>query len=160
MKIAKKGVIERDGQVVGVYFAWADEERTEVFFDDLHPDMRLSLMAHGLLQKLGDSYSGSKGVLEKARAMFHVVLQAILNNQWSVRSSSFGVLGEALQELTGQPMEKVIETMEALGKEWRAELRKRADVSLKIKEIELRKAKEKAEKADGLDNLTDMFDKD
>lgn len=154
-KIATKTIVrQEDGTPLGVRVVFTDGRQVSVGFDELSEAMKMELMAHGLSQKLGDSYSQAKGNLNYAFAECEGVAEALKRGEWNRRGggkAGQGILAEAIARLTGKDVAEVAALLAAKDDEARKALRKDPRVAAEIKAIELERAKAKAAKAEGSD---------
>jgi len=162
MKIAKKEAILESGKIVGVRFTFEDLAGTvrEMRFEDLSDGMRDAALAHGLLQKLGDSYSGAKGNANTALGMFQPVWDSILAGDWNLKGTGTGGIGmanlvTALAEAAGKTEEEARERIGKMEKEEIAALRKVDQIKVIIKRLELEQAEAKVDGSS--EDLADLF---
>jgi hypothetical protein len=155
-KIAKKSVIVEGNEALGARIDFTDGRKVSVMFRDLSQEMVMRLAGHGLLQKLGDSYSSAQGDVDFAFAKASAVAESLLAGDWNMRGDGMSTdLATALAEVAGRELEEAIELLGKMDKEQREALGKRAD----IKAVMLRlKAERAAAKAEGnTDDLSDLF---
>ena len=154
-KIATKTVVRDEaGKPFGVKIVFTDGRRVSVGFEELSEAILAELTAHGLSQKLGDSFSQAKGNLDYAFAECESVAEALKAGEWNRRGggkAGQGILAEAIARLTGKDVAEVTALLAAKDDEARKALRKDPRVAAEIKAIELERAKAKAAKAEGSD---------
>ena len=143
--IAKK-VVEANS----ITFEWADDTTTLVDLDAFTPELIARAAIHGLSQKLGDSYSGAAGNILNAKAMFDDTLASLIAGDWNRAGGGFstgGIWVEALAQAADATIEEALEKWNAMDDAERAAIRKLPAVKLAKAEIELARAKAKAEDA-------------
>ena len=143
MPTMKKAKVEiRDAVLV---WNWADETSTIVEIDALGDNIQEQAMKHGLKQKLSDSYAGATTVMEAKQAL-ESVLNALLSGTWNAgRSSSGGIWVEAIARAAGRSVEEALEVWNAKSEEEQKELKKHPGIKQAKAEIDLERAKAKAE---------------
>lgn len=158
--IARKNVLTRDGQMIGVTFDFKDGGSYAIELDDMSEEMVRHAAIHGLLQKLGDAYANAKGDPKIAEGLFLPVYEAIIAGEWNRKGNrgagGLEILIQALGRLTGKDEAVIRAKVTAMGKDEVKALKARADVAKAIKEIELERAEKAAEGAD-TDDLGDLF---
>lgn len=145
MNIAKKSISETT-----LNFAWADGSTSEIdtsmFSDEMHERARM----HGYSQKLGDSYSGAKTVAE-ARERFNAVVDGLQDGDWNRKGVATGGLWvAAIAQAVDITIEEALEKWQAMDDDTRKDVCKHPDVVLARREIELARAKVKAEGSEAL----------
>lgn len=163
MKIASKvisGLTEtiRDLGIIDqmVTFKWADESSNTIKLSDLSDEVIAHAAAHGLSQKLGDSYSGAKSVTE-AQIAFQEVLDALLAGDWNRKggASTGGIWVEALARASGETLADTLESWQAMDDATRKAVQKHPEVKVAKAQIELERAQAKVTETDGI-SLTDF----
>lgn len=140
MNIAKKVVSE-----TVVTFSWADESVSTFDIKDLSEAIIARAVLHGLSQKLGDSYSGIKSVSE-AKLNVNAVWEALKEGDWNRKGvSAGGVWVEALAQAAEVSFEEALEKWNSYSDDERKDMMKHPDVKQAKLEIDLVKAKAKAE---------------
>jgi len=145
MQIAKKEIGESS-----IKFTWADETVTEVAMAGFSPEIVERAAKHGISQKLGDSYSGAAGDVQAAKAALMETLDALREGDWNRKGggiSSGGIWVEALARAADDTIEKALEAWNTMGDAERSAMRKDSRVKLAKAEIEVERAKAKAEEA-------------
>jgi len=143
MQIAKKVVGEAT-----ITCAWADDTTTTVDVNEFSDEVRHHAMMHGFSQKLGDSYSGVQGNLTQAKAQFDEVHAALADGDWNRKgggASSGGIWVEAIAQASGNDLEAVLAKWNAMDDAEKAAVKKHPQVKLAKAEIEMVRAKAKAE---------------
>jgi hypothetical protein len=139
MQIAKKTVGEK-----GITFNWADESTDFIKFEYFDEVIMQHAAAHGISQKLGDSYAGAKTVAE-AKAAFYAVLESLKGGDWNRKGGAQGgVWVEAIAKATGQSFDDVLEKWTAMDEETRKAVKGHPDVIEAKAQIDLEKAQAKA----------------
>jgi hypothetical protein len=169
MKIAKKVfMFDADGQTpIGVRWEWSDGKTTEVLLSDLG-EMTPWFLANGTSQRLGDSYSGIKDVVQARARMLDDLEQTTVLGQWRAKGGAGGVsiLAEALfRVMQDNPAVKDVPSLEAIAEkvrgmdavEIRAMKRKWASIEVEIQKIKLERAKAKEVSADDDSDISELF---
>jgi hypothetical protein len=143
MNIAKKSISETT-----ITFAWADgSPDTIIDTTEFNAEVQEHARMHGFSQKLGDSYSGAKSVTE-AMERFTATLDGLTEGDWNRKGVSTGGLWvAAIAQVTGETVEDVLVKWQAMDEETRKNVCKHPDVVVARKEIELARAKAKADDA-------------
>lgn len=145
MNIAKKSISEKT-----ITFAWADGTETAIDTTMFSDEMQERARMHGYSQKLGDSYSGAKTVAE-AQERFNTVLDGITDGDWTRKGVATGGLWvAAIAQAVSITVEEALEKWQAMDDETRKNVCKHPDVVLARREIELARAKVKAEGSESL----------
>ena len=143
--VCKKSVVVSSEPSASICtWEFADGKVVEVALHEIPEAMQWRAMAHGLLQKGGDSYSGISNVTE-ARMALESTLKAIMEGDWNRRPDRIGILAEALHRATGQPMDEVVRKLQSLDDKAKRELAKHDQIAVIVKEIELERAKAKVD---------------
>jgi len=148
MIIAKK-VVEN----TVLTFQWADGTETMIDLSMFPKEIIERAALHGLSQKLGDSYSGAEGDVQRAFVMFKETLDALHSGDWNRKGggiSSGGIWVEALVRATGSDMETVLAKWNEMDEAEKAAIKKHDAVRLAKAQIELERAKAKAKDAPAL----------
>jgi len=130
---------------------------------DFPADIVNRLILHGINAKVGDS--AADPTVNAFDALKSTVEQLIAGT-WNVRGSGGGprvtVLAEALSQVTGQPLDAVVDKLDAMSPEERKALPKKyAKVDAAMKKIAADRATAKAKAAKGVaDKSTDEGDLD
>lgn len=112
---------------------------------ELPHDMEHQLMLHGLKQKLSDSYSGLTTDHE-IEAAVNGVWDNLVKNLWNAgRSSLGGIWVEAIARAAGVSVEQAAEKWNSMDEDTRKDVKKNPQVKQAKAEIELERAKAKAE---------------
>ena len=127
----------------GLRWTFASGRAINVDFDSLI-DVWNKAAAHGIKQKLSDTYAGFKTTHE-VEAAFETALDALLLGNWNAgRSSSGGIWVEALAKAAGVEIAVAIEKWIEIGEEGQKGLKKDAAIKLAKAQIEMERAAEKA----------------
>jgi len=153
-RVASKGALEVEGDYIGARFEFVNGVSKVVRISDLPETIVGRLIVHGLLQKVGDSYSGISDVGQAVEAADSVITALIAGN-WSTRGEGLGgMLLEALIEyFTGQGRteEEVRERFREMSKEERDGLRKHPKIKVIMTRLAAERAEAAAEDADDLE---------
>lgn len=167
--IAKKTTVEQNDKPVGVQFDFANGQKLVVLLKDLTPDILTAAAAHGISQKVGDSYAGAESV-EEAYKSAAAVAGALTGPDGSWRRAVAAgervpaLTVEALAELfvrSGKTkdhkvaMEKAKGAWEKMDTDQRRDLAKKAQI--KAIRLELQAARAKAKAKDAGDDLSGLF---
>jgi len=141
-RTATKSLAE-DFSSVTVTFA-NDEART-VILEELPETIVAHLAAHGLSQKIGDSYAGLGDDLPKAIENVDRVIKDLMNDSWTTRTAGSGgpritQLVEALVRVSGRTLDECQTVVENLETDERKALRNSDPIKLAVAEIKLEKA--------------------
>lgn len=107
---------------------------------------------HGISQKVGDSYAGAGGddvadPLEFTRQAIVDTREQLYTGEWKsagVGGPRVSDLAQAISQLNGEPIEKVVEDLKGATDEQRKKLRKKPAIAAKIAAIAAQKAVERA----------------
>ena len=152
--IAGKTRVEVEGKPVGVQFDFENGEQVKVLFDDLPASILPQLTAHGLMQKIGDSYSGSKGDIRVALENAKSVVEALMKGEWNVRGEGDGgMLVIALIEYfqDSKDEDEVREAFKGMDDDKRKALRKHPKIKAIMARLALERADAAAEDAEDLE---------
>ena len=142
LKKAKVETNESEGQLI---WNWADETTDTLTLDNLATDLIHKAALHGLKQKLSDSYAGATTVTE-AKLAFEAVRDALQNGTWNAgRSSSGGIWVEAIASAAAVTIEEALDKWNSLSEDEKKELKKHPQIKQCKAEIDLERAKKKAE---------------
>lgn len=141
------------GDVARLEFRFANDQIIAITEDDLNDAVRRAAMWHGLAQKIGDSYASAidaEEAAEKAQAVRGQISGE--TGQWTVRGGGGGsgkvtVLALAIAEVQGLDASDVEETLKAMDKEQKKQLRKHPRIAAVVARIEAERAAEKAQRA-------------
>lgn len=121
---------------------------------DLPADIISKAAAHGLLQKLGDSYASKKVSAEDAFLAVEKIWSALKEGNWSIRSSEVGeslagvgVLTVAISRVLNVPVETAKETLKGLSTKEQKVLKLDPEISAMIQTIE----RERLQNSGGID---------
>ena len=136
----------------GVTFTFTDKGSTKLGFAlaDLPPAMVRELAAHGLSQKLGDSYASlatpAEGIAA-VNAVWKNLKAGVFNAAGG--GSSGGVLAEAVARIKGITVEKAIAAIEAMAEDKLDTLKANSRIKATIKVIQGERAAAKLQGAAG-----------
>lgn len=140
-----------EGEVLS--FKFGDGETLTIDLATLSDDIRIDLMVHGALQKIGDSYASAGGDFNFGKAAAAKVIANLNEGVWGAPRAggegkkSVGELATALAELQGIPVETVAASLEAATDEQRKAFRAHPAIKAKIAELRSKKAAEALAKA-------------
>lgn len=145
--VAKKVVLmDTEGKLpVGVRVTFSNGKAVEVVFEDLSPEMLTRLAAHGLSQKLGDSFAGAKGDAGLAHAQCQIVADALHAGDWTTRGEGDG--GDfviAMANLTKVDADAVRAKLKTLDEDAIKALKARKDVKAEMARLKAERLAEKA----------------
>lgn len=145
-----------------------DTESRTFDSNELSDTIRERLMIHGLSQKLGDSYSGTKSVRESggdpiafAKENVSGVWDSLLEGEWSVRgegSARVTYLIRALSEFKDKTVEEVIRAIEGKDDKWKKSTSAHPAIAAIIARLKSEDAIEKAAKLEQMAEGADVLD--
>ena len=145
---------EKTSEGTVLSFKFGNDTTVTVDLSELSEDIQQSLMVHGALQKIGDSYASAGGDYAFAIAAAEKVIDNLRNDLWgSARTGSgegkksSGELATALSLLQGKDVAEVAAALEAATDEQRKAVRAHPAVKAKIAELRAAKAAEALAKA-------------
>ena len=139
-RVKKATVSSIDG---GLRWTFASGNITDVDFDDL-TDVWMKAAAHGIKQKLSDTYAGMKTSQEVERA-FAAALDGLMQGHWNAgRSSSGGIWVEALARAASVAIDVAQAKWNAMDEDTQKDVKKNAQVKLAKAQIDLERSQEKA----------------
>lgn len=150
-QIAKKGFDEDRREV---FFEFANGERLAITLEAVHANNRDRALAHGLLQKIGDSYAGAESVdeaVESARS----VIDMVSAGEWTAAREGIGSGGgdliKALIEVTGRDEDTVRKVVLDMDDDHRKATRAIPAVKAVLLRLSAERAAARAAKADTSD---------
>jgi hypothetical protein len=153
-KVASKEVTES-----GVEITFSNEETLSVGLSDLSEEIVKQLALHGLSQKLGDSYAGSKGDAGEAVKMARAVADRLKSGEWTAKRESSGGTGRvtdlarALAEVAGKEIVEAVAVLDGMEKGEKLALRKHARIAAVLARMAMEKAQAAADAAEGSEEL-------
>lgn len=145
---------DKSAEGTEVSFKFGNGTTVSVDLSSLPEDIQESLMIHGALQKIGDSYASAGGDFGFGIAAAEKVIENLRNGLWgSARTGSgeskksSGELATALALLQGKDVAEVVAALEAATDEQRKAVRGHPAVKAKIAELRAAKAAEALAKA-------------
>ena len=143
---AMKEIVKGEGDAAeptGIRFDFAHGATFLASIADLPASILAQAAAHGLSQKLGDSYASKKLSAEDAVEAVQKIWEALKNGDWSIRSSEVGeslagtgVLTAALSRVYNAPVEQVKEILKGMSAKEKQSLRVDPAISAEIQAIE------------------------
>lgn len=141
MATIKKAIVTETA--TGLRWDFASGNAVDVDFNDL-VDVWAKAAAHGIKQKLSDTYAGAKTTHE-VEAAFHATLDALLQGHWNAgRSSLGGIWVEAIARAADVAIDVAQAHWAALDEDTQKDVKKDAAVKLAKATIEMERAKAKA----------------
>jgi hypothetical protein len=144
MKIAKR---EINLETKSTNMAFVNLPHIKVCLDDLTPEIVTQLALFGLGTKLGNSFAtndGEDAAWQKCSAMRDQLMAGLWN---AGRSSSGGILVEAIARATGKATSEVQELLKGKSDAQKADLRKHPKIKAAMAEITAERAAKLAEVA-------------
>ena len=150
-KIASKEALVVNGRFEGAEFNFADGTKLTVELNDMSDSILARLTVHGLLQKIGDSYSGISNVKDAITAA-EATINSLIKGDWSTRGEVGGMLLDALIEYFKgkQTEEEVRRKFQDMLPEDKAALKKHPKIKVIMARLALERADAAAEDADAL----------
>lgn len=144
----KKATRSIEGEVIS--FTFASGEVVEIDYAALTLEIQVQLGLHGLSQKIGDSYAGTK-TPEEAAVFAAGVAKRLINGEFKAVRESTGVtrvtqLVEAVARATGRAVEEVQEKLAAMDEESIKGVRAHPSTRAAIADIKAENEAAKAEK--------------
>lgn len=142
--------------VISLSFAFTDGPTSEIVLSDLSADVLKAAAAHGLSQKLGDSYAGKDG--DEAVEAFGTVLEQLKGGEWikvgegvGTRPSMVADAIKAALEASGETVDEdryklIVEKVK--GNDARKAALANAAISAQYERIKAERAVERASKAE------------
>jgi len=155
--IASKLVGRVEGKPDAVEITFTDGRSVYVDLDELPDGIRLELLAHGLSQKLGDSYASAKGNIDFAYAECSGVAEALMKGEWNRRGAGVGgLLAQAIANLTGKVLADVMTALADMDGDVKTALKKRKDIKAEMAKISAERAAAQVGEGEESD-LGDLF---
>lgn len=143
MATIKKAAITE--HATGWTYVFNNEHSVYADIGELNTDIQRQLMLHGLKQKLSDSYSGVSTDHE-IEAAVKGVWNNLTKGLWNAgRSSLGGIWVEAIARAAGVELEAALAKWNDMDEDTRKDVKKNPQVKQAKAEIELERAKAKAE---------------
>jgi hypothetical protein len=151
-KIASVTVDQDSGTVT---WAFGNDERRRISWDELSPEMQKAAGLHGLKQKGSDCYASASSMYQEAGFSDPVewaineqdaVLDAVRNGEWNRSGSVGGMVYAAIAEVTNQSLEEVLEKFNAMTSEARKEKLKQVHKHPQFKAVYTRMQADRAAK--------------
>ena len=155
---SKKTQRDQDGTPIGVEVTFDNGTTVRIPFNGLTPAILAEATAHGLNQKLGDSYSGAKGDVAWAQAQCEGTMEALLAGDWNRRGGTGDVdLLQALRMVfPSRDPEEVREVFDKMDADTRKDAAKTPSVKAALASIKADRLAAKAEGAEPID-LDELF---
>ena len=154
-----KQQIKKVTQIDSIVFRFPEVGDLTCSLKELSPEMRDRMALHGLAAKIGDAYSKNEGYAD-AKGKAVPVWESLLAGEFNRRStgggsSTNGRLAAALVNISGKPIQDVMDLLDSLDDKAKKLLRQDVKVKKEIARLELASLEEKQED-DGLD-IVGMF---
>ena len=140
---ASKGTIVTDGLPSAVRFDFVTGETRTIELSSLPAAILAQAAAHGISQKLGDSYASKKVGPDDAVQAIDKIHEALKNGDWSIRSSEvgesmagIGLLTIACSQVYKCSIEQAKDTLKGLNAKEKASLRVDPAVAAAIQALE------------------------
>jgi len=158
-KVADKIVLrDENGIACAIRILFTDGREVKVNLETLGQIIKAEALAHGISQKLGDSYSGCQGNLDEAFAECAAVAESIIEGNWNRKGGSGGgELAQAIADLTGKELDEIIPVLRTMSDEDKATLRRRKDVKAALAKIKAAKAEAAAKAGGSSGDLNELF---
>lgn len=143
--------VERDGD--NVTFHFGNGEKVGINPNELPAEQQANLTAHGLIQKVRDSFASAKGDFAFGVAAAQKVLDNLRENRWTaartegLNVAKTGELAQAIANLKGVDLAVAEGAVERASDAKRKEWRNNPQVAAEIARIRAEKAQERAAKA-------------
>jgi hypothetical protein len=142
-------------------FTLGNETQLRADTNELSDEMKITLMMHGLMQKIGDGASGYSKAQDYAGALgeMEAIWNGLKAGQWTRKGGGTGTsdLVQAIMNLTGKERDEVQAVIDKMDDKKLALTRKRKDVTAEIKRLQLERAKAAAKVAEEEADLADLF---
>jgi len=153
-KAQKETILDENGLASAVRFDFSNGDTRTIVLNDLPSSILAQAVAHGISQKLGDSYASKKVSPDDAVQAIDKIVEALKNGDWSIRSSEvgesmagIGVLTAACSKVYQISIDRAKEVLKGLTAKEKASLRVDPAVSAAIQAIEA----ERLAKSGGVD---------
>ena len=141
----KKAKVQTFDDSLKLVWHFADDTTESIEINDFSEEIMNQATMHGLKQKLSDCYAGATTVRE-AKEKFYAVLETLRNGDWNAkRITTGGLWVEALARAAQVTIEQALEKWNSLDDDQIKDLKKHPGIKQAKAEIELERAKEKAE---------------
>lgn len=153
-KIANK-TYDAEGRKVSIEFV--DGKKVSIDIGNLPEAVRERALAHGIMQKLGDSYAGALSVADAFASCEQVATnleQGVWNAGRATGTAKGGILVEALARATGRTVEEAAKVLADMPDDKQKELRKHPEV--RAAEAHIRAERAAAKVGEG-STLGDLF---
>jgi hypothetical protein len=152
MKMPKK-IVDIENKLVTIEFE--NGEKRSLALSELNEATIVRAALHGLSQKMGDSYAGAKDEPDPVAfsiASVDDVRKALLNGDWRAATTGTGGsrvsdLAKAVAQVTGKPLEEVVETLAEMSDEQKKPIKDNPHVKAALAQIKAAAAAERATKA-------------
>ena len=156
--IAKKSYLDHEGKETRaptkdwrvIRFSFGNGEVLDMTRSELEGVAPIAA-AHGIAQKIGDSYAESKGDIDIAHALAVEMFRRLRDGTWNVVGEGgvqVTMLAQALADVTGRELAECVEKVRHMSKEEKADLRKHKAIAAALRKLELERAQAKAAKAE------------
>lgn len=151
--MAKQSVATSNVDNGKVVFDFANGSRVVAEASDFADNIKEQLMFHGLVQKLRDSFAGSKGDANYAQAQCEATLEALKAGDWNRRGGGTGgtLLAEAVARVKGIDIADARVKVGELTEEQRESLKKAPSIVAATLEIQAERKQAKGGDDSALD---------
>ncbi len=154
MAVVCKKTQDLETQSVDFEFT-GDEEPITISVADFSPEIVQQFTLHGIAAKLGDAYSGSKGDVDRAKALFNSALTMVLAGDWRASRGDgeskprLTELVSALARIKGIELADAQSLVDALDDDKKKALRSHSRIKAVIQTIRGEKAQAKLDSMEG-----------
>ena len=157
-RICKKWYRDADGKetrtptgaTVATVLKFENGSDTVVVLADLSAEIKTIATAHGIAQKVGDSFAEADGNIDVAHGLADSMADRLNGGDWNLRGeggASVTLLAQALAEVTTEPLADAITKVGDMSKEEKADLRKHPQMAAVLSRMEAERAQVKLDKA-------------
>lgn len=144
-----------DIEAKSVTIEFENGETRTLALSDLSEAMVIRAALHGLSQKMGDSYAGAKDEPDPVAfsiASVSDVVKALIAGDWRAATTGTGGsrvsdLAKAVAEVTGKPIEEIVETLAEMSDDQKKPIKDNPHVKAALTRIKAQAAMERAQKA-------------
>lgn len=153
-QVASKKALIENNHVVGAVFEFVNGTKLEIRFNQLPDSILEQLTGHGLLQKIGDAYSGSGGDVRTAIDQAEAVIASLTKGDWSTRGEGDGgmLLAALIEYFKGKQSEEAVRAkFKEMDDDEKKNLKKHPKIKLLMAQLQAERAAAAAEGADELE---------
>lgn len=133
-----------------IRYRFVGKSPLDINISDFNADIIRIASAHGLKQKISDSYAEAKGDVDIAYGLAKDMVNRLQEGSWNIVTAGLAresLLAKALAELTNQPLEDCISKLADKSKEERAAMRKHPQLKPILLRMEAERAQARADAA-------------